>query len=117
MPTAGVERAPISDCVQNQSARTIPVTSKRKNKLRRWLELPGSVIGLFSSLARDLLFVQRALSHFQGQSTRFAEVELSRAQVRKILNAHELVLTGPPQRGQIALPQFLEAFFQFRFIE
>src|SRR5712675_3375466 len=104
MPAAGAERAPISDCVQNHSARTIPVTSKRRNKLRRWLELPGSVIGLFSSRARVPLFVHGALHHFQRQSARFAKVELSRAEIREILNAHELVLARPPQRGQITLP-------------
>src|SRR5690348_7577020 len=106
MPAAGAERAPISDCVQNHSARTIPVTSKRKNRLRRRLELPGSVIEQFSSLARVPLFVHGPLHHFQGQSACLPQVELSCAEIREILDAHELVLTGPPQRGQVTLPQF-----------
>src|SRR5260370_19595183 len=65
MPDAGAVRAPISDCVQNHSARTIPVTSRRKSKLRRRPESSAWVIKRSSSPGNEQLFVERALCHLQ----------------------------------------------------
>src|SRR5260370_35229499 len=75
--------APISDCVQNQSARTIPATRNRRSTPRRWLELSASVITCCASPARISLFVDRALHHLQRQSTRLAQIEFPGAEIRK----------------------------------
>src|SRR5882724_3124171 len=96
IPAAGAVRAPISDCVQNHSARTIPVTNSRSSRPCLWLVFSVSFIEGFSSSAHSQLFVERALRHLQRQSTRFAQIELSSPQIRKILDAHELVLPRPP---------------------
>src|SRR5690349_1223445 len=101
MPDAGTIRAPISDCVQNHSARTIPVTNSRSSRPRLPLEFSASFIQGFSSAACGQLFVERALRHLQGQSARFSQIELSCAEVWKTLDAHKLVLPRPPQRGQV----------------
>ncbi len=96
IPAAGAVRAPISDCVQNHSARTIPVNNSRSSRPCLWLVFSVSFIEGFSSSAHSQLFVERALRHLQRQSTRFAQIELSSPQIRKILDAHELVLPRPP---------------------
>src|SRR5256885_2581396 len=110
IPDAGAVRAPISDCVQNHSARTIPVTMSRRSRPRRWREFSASVMERPSSPAGIRLFLERPLRHLQRQSACFAQIELSGAEIREILNAQELVLSWPPQRGQVTLSQFLEAF-------
>src|SRR5713226_6925832 len=117
IPDAGAVLAPISDCVQNQSARTIPVTRSRNSMPRRRPEFSACVIERSSSPAHVQLFVERALRHLHRQSARFAQIEFSGAEIRKSLDVQELVLSRPPQRGQVTIPQFLEAFFQLRLIQ
>src|SRR5712691_9462224 len=114
MPDAGAIRAPINDCVQNQSARTAPATRKRKSRPRRWLEFSASVMARCLSPAHIRLFVERSLGHLQRQSARSAKIKFPGAEIRERLDAQELVLARPPQRGQVAFSQFLEAFFQLR---
>src|SRR5260370_4393600 len=117
IPDAGLVRAPISDCVQNQSARTIPVTRSRNSMPRRRPEFSACVIERSSSPAHVQLFVERALRHLHRQSARFAQIEFSGAEIRKSLDVQELGLWRPPQRGQVTIPQFLKAFFQLRLIQ
>src|SRR5713226_6743155 len=96
IPDAGAVRAPISDCVQNHSARTIPDTRSRRSKPRRWPKFAACVIESFSSSAGVPLVAKRAFDHLQRQSARFAQVELSGAEIGKRLDAQELVLPRPP---------------------
>src|SRR5256885_1133937 len=117
IPDAGAVRAPISDCVQNHSARTIPDTRSLRSRPRRCPKFAACVIESFSSSAGVPLVAKRAFDHLQRQSARFAQVELSGAEIGKRLDAQELVLPRPPQRGQVALSQFLEAFFQLTLIQ
>src|SRR6266478_3585300 len=96
IPHRGAVLAPMSDCVQNHSARTIPVTNSRKSKLRRWLEFSACVIARSLWPRKVLLFAHSALHHLQRQPARFAQIEFPGAEIREILHAHELVLPGPP---------------------
>src|SRR5260370_35485089 len=114
MPDAGAIRAPINDCVQNQSARTAPPTRKRRSRPRQWLEFSASVMTRCLSPAHIRLFVERSLGHLQRQSARSAKIKFPGAEIRERLDAQELVLARPPQRGQVTLSQFLEPFFQLR---
>src|SRR5882762_6906079 len=75
IPQAGAVLAPMSDCVQNHSARTIPVTNRRKSNLRRPLEFSSCVIARSSSPGKVRLFVECALHHLQRQPARFAQIE------------------------------------------
>ncbi len=104
MPEAGATRAPISDCVQNQSARTIPVTSSRRSNRRLRLVLSVSVIEGYSSSARSSLFLGCSLRHLHRQPARFPQIELSSPEIGKVLDAQELILARPPQRRKVALP-------------
>src|SRR6266852_4613029 len=96
IPDAGAVRAPISDCVQNQSPRTIPATRSRRIRRRRWPEFSACVIERFSSPAGAQLEAKRALHHLQRQSARFAQIEFPGAEIRKCLDAQELVPPWPP---------------------
>ena len=96
IPDAGAILAPISDCVQNHSARTIPVTNRRKSKLRRWLESSACVIARSLWPCKVLLFAHSALHHLQRQPARFPQIEFSGAEIREILHAYKLVLARPP---------------------
>src|SRR5712692_1796547 len=96
MPDAGAVLAPISDCVQNQSVRTIPVTRSRKSRPRRWPEFSACVMERSSSPDHSQLFVECALRHLHSQSARFAQIDFSGAEIRKILDAQELILPRPP---------------------
>src|SRR6266550_954131 len=96
IPDAGAVLAPMSDCVQNHSARTIPVTNKRESNLRRWLEFSACVIARSFSPRKVPLFVERALHHLQRQAARFAQIQFPGAEIRKIFHTHELVLPRPP---------------------
>src|SRR5260370_11416744 len=71
----------------------------------------------FSSSAGVPLVAKRAWHHLQRQSAGFAQVELSSAEIGERFDAQELVLARPPQRGQVALSQFLETFFQLTLIQ
>src|SRR6266404_2228746 len=96
IPHRGAVLAPMSDCVQNHSARTIPVTNRRKSKLRRWLEFSACVIARSLWPNKVQLFVECALHHLQRQTARFAQIQFPGAEIREILYAHELVLARPP---------------------
>src|SRR6266436_225295 len=96
IPDAGAVLAPMSDCVQNHSARTIPVTNSRKSRPPRWPKFAACVIESFSSSAGVRLVAKRALHHLQRQSARFAQVELSGAEIGKRLDAQEMILSWPP---------------------
>ena len=96
IPDAGAILAPISDCVQNHSARTIPVTSRRKSKLRRWLESSACVIARSLWPCKVLLFVHSALHHLERKPARFPQIEFSGAEIWEILHAYKLVLARPP---------------------
>src|SRR5438445_8857929 len=96
IPDAGAILAPISDCVQNHSARTIPVTNRRKSKLRRWLESSACVIARSLWPCKVLLFAHSALHHHQGQPARFPQIEFSGDAIGAIHRAYKLVLARPP---------------------
>src|SRR6266436_8495873 len=96
IPPAGAVLAPMSDCVQNHSTRTIPVINRRKSKLRRRLEYSSCVIARSLSPSKVQLFVECAFDHLQRQAARFAQIQLPSAEIREILYAHELVLARPP---------------------
>src|SRR6266849_4347490 len=96
IPDAGAVLAPISDCVQNQSARTIPATRSRNSMPRRRPEFSACVIERSSSPDHIQLFVECALRHLHGQSARFAQIDFSGAEIRKIIDAQELILPRPP---------------------
>src|ERR1700680_2950782 len=52
---------------------------------------------------------------FQRQFPRLAQIKLARSQTRQFFDAHELIASRPPQRGQIALRQPGEALFKLLF--
>src|SRR5256714_15268970 len=60
---AGAILAPISDCGQNHSARTIPVTNRPKSKLRRWVESSPCVIAHSLCPCKVLRFLPNAVDN------------------------------------------------------
>src|SRR5262249_21162930 len=103
-PAVGAVRAPSSDCVQNHTARTTPVTTTRESSVCQWIGRRAGFMGRRLLLCPTLLLCN-VTRHLKGQFPRLSQIELSGPQIRQFFDAQKLIGSRPPKRRQVTFPQ------------